>query len=684
MTRKYFLTALFLFAFLPFSQAKVEIIGNAFYIDGKKFFIKGIGYEIGALPGYEPNNRVFDEVQITYDLERIKRGGFNTIRTWGALSEDELTVVQNSGLKLLMGVWIDPHCDFSLRSNIEKARKTLKKVLAYSRNYDCIIGYLLMNEPLASDIVGNGYPAAVNLWSQLVELVHEYHPGVPASIANTPCGTMVDPDIFDFNAYNNYSYNPVTIDAVHGYQAFTEYVQRLSSSSLPLVVTEFGLSVSPSGTGGYGGNSTAQQADGDVSMYRDLVNGGAMGACVFNYSDGWYKAGDAYTHDDTAEEWFGLVEYESNADHEGTERPAWGAVRDFQSCIITSPRSQEIYTGIIPVECFLNDTVSHVELLDESGRQLWLAYNSDNYICDILYIAPKVVEDKVLTFNCYDNNHQLIKTEEKIILLANQYPRLPSISIVTNANMLSQHGKTSAIFDINRSSPFDSSKTLWYAWYPHDGFGYGEKHSAVITNKSSLETSYMIGSNVIAMTVAAAFDAVYGKFVKRIYNQLTVVKDQVFVDDIELSEESIEGCPGDTLRLTASVFPETAYHKRVSWHTSDPQVAIVDAYGLVTILAPGNAEISAEATDGSGITACCNIHAGGSRASSANADHVSVIFKDRDVQITGLHSGMKVGCYDISGIPYQSFMASSQSASFSLPPTGIYVLKISNKCWVVK
>ena len=32
------------------AEAQIAIKGNDFYIDGKKFFIKGIGYEVGALP----------------------------------------------------------------------------------------------------------------------------------------------------------------------------------------------------------------------------------------------------------------------------------------------------------------------------------------------------------------------------------------------------------------------------------------------------------------------------------------------------------------------------------------------------------------------------------------------------------------------------------------------------------
>ncbi|MDP1994473.1 MAG: hypothetical protein Q8K40_04420, partial [Ignavibacteria bacterium] len=61
----------------------VQITNGWYYIDGQKFFVKGIGYETHTRPGQVPWVYKFDADLIRFDLERIKNAGFNTIRTWG-------------------------------------------------------------------------------------------------------------------------------------------------------------------------------------------------------------------------------------------------------------------------------------------------------------------------------------------------------------------------------------------------------------------------------------------------------------------------------------------------------------------------------------------------------------------------------------------------------------------------
>ena len=62
---------------------------------------------------------------------------------------------------------------------------------------------------------------------------------------------------------------------------------------------------------------------------------------------------------------------------------------------------------------------------------------------------------------------------------------------------------------------------------------------------------------------------------------------------------------GETLTLTATVNPEDATDKSVSWSTSDANVATVDD-GVVTAVAAGNATITVTTTDGS-YTATCAV-----------------------------------------------------------------------------
>lgn len=84
----------------------LEIKDNWYHLNGKKFFIKAIGYEIGARPGPHPYQgvRADDLDLMRFDLKVIKEGGYNALRTWSQFSEPQLKLVQESGLKLIMGI----------------------------------------------------------------------------------------------------------------------------------------------------------------------------------------------------------------------------------------------------------------------------------------------------------------------------------------------------------------------------------------------------------------------------------------------------------------------------------------------------------------------------------------------------------------------------------------------------
>lgn len=506
------------------SSPDVEVKNNSFYIDGKKFFIKGIGYEIGALPGELPNERKFNPDQLHFDIRRILSGGFNTIRTWAAFTEQELEVLRQYDIKIIMGIWIDPAGDFSNTQFVDNAKTIVNDVLSYSKNYNNIIGYLIMNEPHPTAVLGAGYQHTVNLWTELVNIIHSQHPNRPVSIANTPNGTYIHPHIFDFSAYNVYIYNPVTVNYLHGYRNHIDYLQQLNSSDHPLIITEYGLYVSPTGPGGwgYGGNSLSEQESGDVYMYKSLVDGGANGACIFNYSDGWWKADDEFVHSDLPEEWFGLIEYSSLSDKQGHERPVWKAIRDFQSAIIAQPRSEEIYIDKVPVEIFFNDTIKKIKVLLED-KLIYQRDMTDDYLLDTLEIDYKDVKDVRLVFNCYDDKNNLIKTEEKSILITATELTLPTLQLSVNSNCW-QTNQVNVTYKVTKSTDFTVSPTFDYVYYPHIGFDYGQKFSSIIGNQNQVEISgrHSISGNIDVFTVGAAFNIYYNGFQKRIFNQMTI------------------------------------------------------------------------------------------------------------------------------------------------------------------
>ena len=85
-----------------------------------------------------------------------------------------------------------------------------------------------------------------------------------------------------------------------------------------------------------------------------------------------------------------------------------------------------------------------------------------------------------------------------------------------------------------------------------------------------------------------------------------VVNAKVYpVESISLDRTSVDLTEGDEITLTATVKPDNATDKSVSWSSSDPSVAeVVD--GKVTALASGSATITVKTDDG-GKTATCEV-----------------------------------------------------------------------------
>ena len=72
----------------------------------------------------------------------------------------------------------------------------------------------------------------------------------------------------------------------------------------------------------------------------------------------------------------------------------------------------------------------------------------------------------------------------------------------------------------------------------------------------------------------------------------------VKVDAIELSESEKKLNVGKSFTITATVKPDNAWNRTVTWSSSDPSIATVDENGTVTAIAKGEAIITAESADG--------------------------------------------------------------------------------------
>ncbi len=104
---------------------------------------------------------------------------------------------------------------------------------------------------------------------------------------------------------------------------------------------------------------------------------------------------------------------------------------------------------------------------------------------------------------------------------------------------------------------------------------------------------------------------------------LTVTAATVSVTGVSLDKTELSLTVGGTETLTATVAPDNATDKTVTWTSSDSAVATVDQNGVVTAVARGTAVITATTADG-GKTASCTVtvsrysSGGGSSSSSTS------------------------------------------------------------------
>ncbi|MDP5092974.1 MAG: hypothetical protein NWQ17_06665 [Polaribacter sp.] len=523
--------------FSGFSQLKtnIELKDNWYYLNGEKFFIKALGYEIGARPGQHPyeGKRADDLDLLAFDLENIKNGGYNTIRTWSHFSEAQLKLVQKSGLKLIMGLEVNPEEDYGNPKFINDRKNYVKQVLSYAKKYDCIITYLVINEPQTDHIHTVTGKAFVDLMKTLIDVIHTEHPGIPVTLsANAMISDYMDESFFDVYAYNCYNHNEGQT-ATMGFKDYIKGLNELNGLNKPFITTEFGYSVSPSGGKGmYGSNTLQQQNEGLISNYRDLIDAGAVGMCPFYYADGWWKGGNKNDHAlNQPEEWFGFWGYSDLNDKYGSPRPVWFAMRDYMKGLIISPKNNSMHTSTtIPLELYNNSDVKKVVVKYRDNIIYTKNIQKEGYFSDQLSINPTGIEDMELSFEFFDEKNQVIKNESIQILASKKAFELPKLTIEVTPDSDLNGGKIASIkTKIETNENFTLVGDLKVSYNTHLGWEIGPEVVVSIENQSdkkviTSENFFTIPKNCWVVNASAGISVKYGKFVFKIHDQKIIYR----------------------------------------------------------------------------------------------------------------------------------------------------------------
>ncbi|WHH57774.1 Ig-like domain-containing protein [Petroclostridium sp. X23] len=107
---------------------------------------------------------------------------------------------------------------------------------------------------------------------------------------------------------------------------------------------------------------------------------------------------------------------------------------------------------------------------------------------------------------------------------------------------------------------------------------------------------------------------------------------------VTLDQNIVDIKVGSTFQLKAAVYPDKATDKGVNWSSSDPAVATVDENGLVTVVGPGTAVITASTVVGN-ITSTCVVN-GGSQGAEADGTAAAGTTEQK-AEITDISAGAK-------------------------------------------
>ena len=117
-------------------------------------------------------------------------------------------------------------------------------------------------------------------------------------------------------------------------------------------------------------------------------------------------------------------------------------------------------------------------------------------------------------------------------------------------------------------------------------------------NSSGLVTARRVGSCTVTATTQDGTN---------LSATCAITVDPQLVTGLSLSQTSAEIVVDRTLQLTATVTPSNADNQALTWTSSNESVATVNNSGRVTAVSVGTARITARTTDGTNISAYCNV-----------------------------------------------------------------------------
>jgi len=106
----------------------------------------------------------------------------------------------------------------------------------------------------------------------------------------------------------------------------------------------------------------------------------------------------------------------------------------------------------------------------------------------------------------------------------------PTLQVLTSDYTIPASGSINVTYKLNVDSNFNFDGNIYYIFYTHNGWDYGQKYTETIEpniNNYEFEKTFSVSNNTNVLTVAAGYNITLGNFEKRIWDQKILLKDGI-------------------------------------------------------------------------------------------------------------------------------------------------------------
>ncbi len=288
-------------------ELEVDFDGDGIY---QPYYVKGAAYSITPI-GDKPITSALEDRSIQY----LKYMNANTIRTYGTPGKTILTKMAAQNIHVISGFWVNTDLDLSQSSVRQKVKDDFAKMVVDLKDNPGVLMWNLGNE---QNYVNGNNAYWYSLCQELAIVAYQvegekYH---PVCINN---GNIYNIGDVSKNADDaSLTYIDLWASNIYEMNLTPQFDTYHNKTSKPLVITEFGIDALD--------NRIKQeyetmQAVVDSMNWSQILSASnvVIGGTVFEYTDEWWKAGDANSHDYggyttgahpdgySNEEWWGLI-----------------------------------------------------------------------------------------------------------------------------------------------------------------------------------------------------------------------------------------------------------------------------------------------------------------------------------------------------------------------------------------